>query len=119
MRLSVNQLIRKDDSMQPTQRNIKLEMPADPSGTYANTVMISHNKTEVFLDFIQMISHDARARVQQRIIMNPTSAKSFLKALQENLDKYEASFGEIEVPQRPPTLADQLFKGVSSEGGDE
>jgi hypothetical protein len=87
MGLSVNLLIRKDDSMQPTQRNIKLEMPADPSGTYANTVMISHNKTEVFLDFIQMIPHDARARVQQRIIMNPTSAKSFLKALQENLDK--------------------------------
>ena len=29
-----------------------------------------------------------------------TSHDLFLKALQENLDKYEASFGEIEVPQR-------------------
>ena len=105
--------------MQPNQRNIKLEMPADPSGTYSNTVMISHNKTEVFFDFIQLIPHDARAKVQQRIIMNPTSAKSFLKALEENLEKYEASFGEIEVPQRPPTLADQLFKGVSGDDSDE
>jgi Protein of unknown function (DUF3467) len=105
--------------MQPNQRNIKLEMPTDPSSTYSNTVMISHNKTEVFLDFIQIIPHDARAKVQQRIIMNPTSAKSFLKALQENLDKYETSFGTIEVPPRPPSLADQLFKGVSSEGDNE
>ena len=105
--------------MQPNQRNIKLEMPADPSGTYAKTVMISHNKTEVFFDFIQMIPHESRAKVQQRIIMNPTSAKAFLKALQENLVKYEASFGEIEVQARPASLADQLFKGVGGENEDE
>jgi hypothetical protein len=104
--------------MQPNQRKIKLEMPADPSGTYANTVMISHNKTEVFFDFIQIMPHDPRAKVQQRIIMNPTSAKLFLKALQENVEKYESAFGEVDIPQRPPSLADQLFGGVSGGEGD-
>ncbi|MDQ7027449.1 MAG: DUF3467 domain-containing protein [Anaerolineae bacterium] len=102
--------------MQPKQRKIKLEMPKDPSGTYANTVMISHNKNEAFFDFIQILPHDPRAKVQQRIIMNPTSAKLFLKALQENVAKYEEKFGEIETPQRPPSLADQLFGVVSGEG---
>jgi hypothetical protein len=106
--------------MQPNQRKIKLEMPTDPSSTYANTVMISHNKNEVFFDFIQVLPHDSRAKVQQRIVMNPTGAKLFLSALEENIAKYEEKFGKIELPQRPPTLADQLFGGVSgSEDEDE
>lgn len=105
--------------MQPKQRKIKVEMPKDPSGTYANTVMISHNKNEVFFDFIQMIPHDARARVQQRMVMTPTHAKLFLRALEENVKRYEDKFGEIEVPQRPPSLADQLFQGVAPEGDED
>jgi hypothetical protein len=103
--------------MQPNQRKIKLEMPNDPSGTYANTVMISHNQTEVFFDFIQVMPHDPRAKVQQRIVMNPTSAKLFLIALQENIEKYENKHGDIEMPLRPTSLADQLFRGIS--GGDD
>jgi hypothetical protein len=104
--------------MQPNQRKIKLEMPKDPSSTYANTVMISHNKTEVFFDFIQIMPHDPRAKVQQRIIMTPTSAKQFLKAMQENIEKYESNHGEIDIPLRPQSLADQLFGGISSGDGD-
>jgi uncharacterized protein DUF3467 len=104
--------------MQGKQRKIKVEMPKDPSGTYANTVMISHNKNEVFFDFIQMMPHDPRARVQQRIVMTPTHAKLFLKALEENVKRYEDKFEEIEIPQRPPSLADQLFQGVG-DGEDE
>ena len=102
--------------MQPNQskqRKIKLEMPKDPSGTYANTVMISHNRNEVIFDFIQVMPHDSRARVQRRIVMNPTSAKLFLKALEDNMQKYESKHGDIELPSRPPSLADQLFQGIS------
>ena len=105
--------------MQPNQRKIKLEMPSDPSGTYANTVMISHNKNEIFFDFIQMFPHDARAKVQERIVMTPTHAKLLMNALQENIKRFEDRFGEIEVPQRPPSLADQLFGGLNSGGDDE
>ena len=78
--------------------------------------MISHNKNEIFFDFIQMIPHDARAKVQQRIVMTPIHAKMFLQALGENVKRYEDKFGEIEVPKRPPSLADQLFQGMSNEG---
>lgn len=101
----------------PQQRKIKLEMPADPSGTYANTVMISHNQHEVFFDFIQMIGHDPRAKVQQRIVMTPTHAKLFLNALIENIERYETNFGAITVPKRQ-NLADQLFSGVQTPGED-
>lgn len=104
--------------MQGNQRKIQVEMPKDPSGTYANTVMISHNKYEVFFDFIQVMPHDARARVQQRIVMTPTHAKMFLQALEENVRRYEDKFGDVEVPQRPPSLADQLFQGIGQEEDD-
>lgn len=104
----------------PKKRKVKLEMPKDPSGTYANTVMVSHNKTEMFLDFIQMLPHDPRARVQERVVMTPTHAKMFLRALKDNIDRYESNFGEIEIPQRPASLADQLFNSVQqANDGDE
>ena len=98
--------------MQPNERKIKLEMPTDPSGTYANTVMISNNQQEVFFDFIQISPHDPRAKVQRRIVMTPMHAKLFLMALQENVQRYEDKFGEIPVPARPQSLADQLFKNL-------
>lgn len=105
--------------MQPKQRKIKLEMPKDPSSTYANTAMVSHNQHEMFIDFIQMVPHDLRARVQQRMVMTPTHAKLFLNALQDNIKRYEDKFGTIETPQRPPSLADQLFGGVQASGDND
>ena len=112
------ELLKRDLMQPPQQRKIKLEMPSDPSGTYANTVMISHNQHEVFFDFIQMLAHDPRAKVQERIVMTPMHAKLFLNALQENIDRYEGNFGEIAVPKRPQSLADQLFSAVQNSGDD-
>ncbi len=104
--------------MQPKKRKIKLEMPKDPSGKYSNMVMISHNKNEMFFDFIQTFPHDPRAKVQQRIVMTPTHAKLFLQALQDNIERFEGNFGEVTVPQRPASLADQLFGNIQNTDGD-
>lgn len=102
----------------PQKRKIKLEMPKDPSGKYANMVMVSHNKNEMFLDFIQTFPHDPRAKVQQRIVMTPTHAKLFMQALQENITRFETQFSEIDVPKRPASLADQLFGSVQNSNSD-
>lgn len=103
----------------PQKRQLRLELPSDPSATYANTVMISHTTSEVIFDFIQIMPNDNRARVQKRIIMTPTHAKMFLDALRENIEKYEKSNGEISLPPRPQSLADQLFGGIKSGSSDE
>jgi len=106
---------------QPNKRKIQLQLPKDPSATYANTVMISHTANEVILDFIQIMPNDNRARVQQRIAMTPTHAKMFLNALTDNVAKFEDKHGEITLPERK-SLADQLFGGVratSDEDDDE
>lgn len=93
------------------KRQVKLELPRDPSAIYSNMVMITHNANEVIFDFIQVMPNDDKARLQKRVIMTPTHSKLFLNALRENISKYEASHGALTTPARQ-TLADQLFGSV-------
>lgn len=105
--------------MQPAgKRQLKLEMPPNPTALYSNMVMITHNQHEVFFDFIQVLPNDTRARIQQRIVMTPSHAKMFMQALGENIERYEVNFGAIVTPPRPESLAEQLFKTAQpGEGG--
>ena len=96
------------------KRQFRLELPKDASAIYANTVIITHTISEVIFDFIQVMPNDDRARVQKRIMMTPTHAKMLLKALGENIEKYEDKHGEIKTPARQ-SLADQLFGTVKPE----
>lgn len=97
-------------------RQIRLEIPANLSATYANAVIVSQTTSEIVLDFLQMMPNDPRARVQTRVVMTPTNAKLFLKALETNLARYEEKHGEIVVPAQPTSLADQLFGTLKPEG---
>jgi hypothetical protein len=94
---------------QPAPRRLNLEIPADLSAVYANFAIITHSAWEVFLDFAQILPNLPKARVQTRIVLTPTNAKMLLKALEENIARFEDQHGEIELPPRPQSLADQLF----------
>jgi len=78
----------------PQQINVELG-EKEAEGIYANLVLISHSPAEVVLDFTRMVPGVPKTKVYSRIIMTPMHAKSMLKALSENLDKYEKEFGEI------------------------
>ncbi|MBK8024094.1 MAG: DUF3467 domain-containing protein [Chloroflexi bacterium] len=97
-------------------RQLRIEMPPNLNAVYANVVIVSHTATEVIMDFTQVMPNDPRARIQSRIVMTPTSAKLFLRALETNLERYEEKNGEIVVPAQPATLADQLFGGLRPAG---
>ena len=101
---------------QPPNRQIRLEIPANLSATYANAAIVSQTTSEIVLDFLQIMPNDPRARVQTRIVMTPTNAKLFLKALETNLARYEEKHGEITLPEQPNSLADQLFGAIKPEG---
>ncbi len=94
------------------QRQLRLEIPANLNAIYANAAMISQTHSEIILDFIQVMPNDPRARVQTRLAMTPANAKLFLKALEENLSRFEEKHGEISLPPQPISLADQLFGGI-------
>ena len=100
----------------PPNRQLRLEIPANLSATYANAAIVSQTTSEIVLDFLQIMPNDPRARVQTRVAMTPTNAKMFLKALETNLARYEEKHGEISLPPSPTTLAEQLFGGVKPEG---
>lgn len=78
------------------KREIKIELtPEMASGKYANLAIITHSVNEFFMDFISVVPNSPQARVQSRIVMTPENAKTLLMALQDNVRKYEASFGTI------------------------
>jgi hypothetical protein len=104
---------------QPTNnRQVRLEIPANLSAIYANAAMVSQTVSEIVLDFLQVMPNDPRARVQSRVVMTPTNAKLFLKALETNLARWEEKHGEIEVPAQPGSLADQLFGTIKPDDGE-
>ena len=103
----------------PQQRQFRIDIPQGLDSTYANTVMISHTSAEVVFDFIHIVPNVTRATVQQRIVMSPTHAKLFMKAINENIRRYEEKHGEIKLPPKPESLADQLFRNVRSTDGDD
>ncbi|GAB4514340.1 MAG: hypothetical protein OHK0046_16300 [Anaerolineae bacterium] len=99
-------------------RQIRLEIPKDLTALYSNAAIISQTHSEIIIDFTQIMPNDPRARVLSRVAMTPANAKSFLQALQKNLENFEARHGEIKLPPRPTSLADQLFSNLRPEDDD-
>lgn len=89
---------------------IEVKLPANLDPTYANFALITHSPSELIIDFAQVMPQVKEARVRTRVVMTPTNAKLLLRALQERLNRYEAQFGEIKIPQGS-SLAEQLFRG--------
>jgi hypothetical protein len=84
-------------------KEIKIEFPANlKGGVYANNLLITHTKEEFMMDF--MVLAPPQGTVTARVITSPGHMKRIIKALQENLAKYEASFGKLtesDLPQGP------------------
>jgi hypothetical protein len=89
----------------------KIEIPDELKPLYTNLARISHSPADIVMDFAQLLPGEQTAIVQARILMAPLSAKLLLRALQENLARYEAAFGEISIPKNN-NLAENLFKGL-------
>jgi hypothetical protein len=65
-------------------------------GVYSNLAIITHSPSEIVCDFVQMMPGMPKAKVRSRVIMTPQNAKRFMRALIENVQKYEQNFGTIE-----------------------
>ncbi|MDO5509798.1 MAG: DUF3467 domain-containing protein [Weeksellaceae bacterium] len=65
------------------------------SGVYSNLALINHSGTEFVVDFIQVMPGMPKAQVKSRVVLTPQHAKRFLRALNENVHRFESQFGEI------------------------
>jgi len=90
------------------QINIELDEKV-AQGTYSNLAVITHSSSEFILDFARLMPGLPSAKVQSRIISTPERAKSLLLALQDNVNKYEATYGKIKVSRQAPVLPPMGF----------
>ncbi len=82
------------------QLNIELSEEI-AEGEYSNLVMIAHSPEEFILDFIRVVPGVRKARVKSRIIITPQHAKRLLRALADNIERYERSHGSIDERAHP------------------
>jgi len=83
---------------QPQQQQINIELgEKEAEGIYSNLALITHSPAEFVIDFTRMLPGIPKTKVYARVIMTPQHAKSLLRALDENIKKYESQFSEIKV----------------------
>jgi len=68
-------------------------------GAYANMAQISHGPEEFILDFVNIMP--PHGQLVSRIVVSPSHAKRLMKALEENVKKYEEKFGTISLAVVP------------------
>ena len=93
----------------PAAPSPELELPPDLQALYVNLVRISHSPAEIVFDFAQSLAGTPQIRVLSRLVMSPIGAKLFLRALGDNLARYEATYGEIPLPG-DLSLVSELFR---------
>ncbi len=91
------------DNKNQKQLNIEIdETVAD--GTYSNLAIINHSVSEFVVDFVNIMPGRPKSKVKSRIILTPQHAKRLLKALGDNVNRFESAHGEIKDYDQPPTI---------------
>ena len=83
------------------QINIELDEKT-AEGTYSNLAIINHSVSEFVVDFVSIMPGTPKSKVKSRIILTPQHAKRLLKALADNVHRFEQSHGEIKDYEQPP-----------------
>ncbi|MBN1768778.1 MAG: DUF3467 domain-containing protein [Prolixibacteraceae bacterium] len=93
-----------DNTKNPNQLNIELNDEV-AQGIYSNLAIITHSTSEFIVDFVRVMPGLPKAGVKSRIILTPEHAKRLLLALQDNVKKFEAQHGPINLPHgRDPKM---------------
>ena len=90
----------KPASPQAVQLQIEID-PATANGAFVNMALVNHTETEFTLDLIYVQPQAPKAIVRARAITTPKHMKRLLAALQDNITKYEARSGKIDVGEMP------------------
>lgn len=90
------QLIFMSDqqNVNPNQLNIEITEEV-AEGEYANLAIITHSHAEFVIDFVNVMPGTPKSKVKSRIIFTPQHAKRFMKALTENVQRFEQANGNI------------------------
>ena len=97
-----------EEQKKGNQVNIELSEEV-AEGIYSNLAIISHSNSEFVVDFIRLLPNVPKAKVKSRIILTPEHAKRMLKALADNIKKFEAQHGKINEGSKGPPIPPMSF----------
>ena len=83
------------------QINIELDEKI-AEGIYSNLAIINHSVSEFVLDFVNIMPGAPKSKVKSRIILTPQHAKRLVKALNENVARFEKAHGRIKDYEKTP-----------------
>lgn len=97
----------EDNDNQDAPQDIQVQIPSEVQrGSYANQLVVAHSPEEFILDFI-FVTPPAGV-VNSRVVISPAHAKRMVSALQENIIRYESTFGEINVNPLSPVSSKNI-----------
>jgi len=81
---------------QPQEQQLNIELTEEMAdGTYANLAIITHSFAEFVIDFVNVMPNVPKAKVKSRVVMTPQHAKRLMRALVDNVKRFEAQHGVI------------------------
>ena len=89
---------------QAGSEQVQVQIKADEKellGQYCNLVMFHHTAEEFTLHFIYVFPNVPQGKLLSSTIVSPAHAKRILRALSENISRYEAQFGPIREAPEP------------------
>ncbi len=103
-----------DQQKDKNQLNIELsEEIAD--GIYSNLAVITHSNAEFVIDFVRVMPGMPKAKVKSRILLTPQHAKRLMRALADNISKYESAHGKISETKGPEGGIPMSFSGPTAQ----
>jgi hypothetical protein len=104
----------EDNKNQKNQLNIELSEEV-AEGVYSNLAIITHSNAEFVIDFVRVMPGVPKAKVKSRLVLTPQHAKRLMRALNDNLQKFEAVHGKIEETQGPDGGIPMNFGGPTAQ----
>jgi hypothetical protein len=90
--------VPSSDVQAPSEINVHIPEPHFDI-LYTDQAFISHTPVGFTLDFAQLTPQASLSRVVARVGLSPLHLKLLVRVLTDNLQRYEAHFGEIAVTQ--------------------
>jgi hypothetical protein len=102
-----------DQTKEPNKKNqLNIELSEEiADGIYSNLAIITHSNAEFVLDFVRVMPGVPKAKVKSRILLTPQHAKRLMRALQDNITKYESVHGKISDSKSPDGGIPMGFSG--------
>lgn len=91
------------ENQQAPEQQLNIELSEEMAdGQYANLAIITHSFAEFVLDFVNVMPNLPKAKVKSRVIMTPHHAKRLMRALIDNVKRYETANGVIKDQEQSP-----------------